>query len=121
MLCGIGGTVSLGLAMLGVVVPGLPVTPFALLSAFLYAKSSKRMYDWLLNNRVLGPRIRNYQRRKGLTRKGKAGIIVLMLLMVLFSSFVVIRENLIVRVIILFLGVIGSLVVWFFVPTARGE
>ena len=44
-----------------------------------------------------------------------------MLLMVLFSSFVVIRENLIVRVIILFLGVIGSLVVWFFVPTARGE
>jgi uncharacterized membrane protein YbaN (DUF454 family) len=121
VLCGIGGTVSLGLAMLGVVVPGLPVTPFALLSAFLYAKSSKRMYDWLLNNRVLGPRIRNYQRRQGLTRKGKAGIIVLMLLMVLFSSFVVIRENLIVRVIILFLGVIGSLVVWFFVPTARGE
>lgn len=117
----IGGTLSLGLAMLGIVVPGLPVTPFALLSAFLYAKSSKRMYDWLLNNRVLGPRIKNYQRRKGLTRKGKAGIIVLMLLMVLFSSFVVIRDNLTVRAIILFLGVIGSLVVWFFVPTARGE
>ena len=52
LLYAIGGTVSLGLAMLGIVVPGLPVTPFALLSAFLYAKSSKRMYDWLLNNRV---------------------------------------------------------------------
>jgi len=62
LLYAIGGTVALVLAMLGIVVPGLPVTPFALLSAFLYAKSSKRMYDWLLNNRVLGPRIKNYQR-----------------------------------------------------------
>jgi uncharacterized membrane protein YbaN (DUF454 family) len=121
LLYAIGGTVSLGLAMLGIVVPGLPVTPFALLSAFLYAKSSKRMYDWLLNNRVLGPRIKNYQRRKGLTRKGKAGVIAVMSLMVLFSSFVVIRDNLTVRVIILSLGVIGSLVVWFVVPTAREE
>ncbi len=115
----IGGTLSLGLAMLGIVVPGLPTTPFALLSAFLYAKSSRRMHDWLLNNRVLGPRIKNYQRRKGLTRKGKGGIIAIMLLMVLFSSFVVIRDNLTLRVIILSLGIIGSLVVWFLVPTAR--
>ncbi|HHU96188.1 MAG: YbaN family protein [Bacteroidota bacterium] len=121
LLYAIGGTVALVLAMLGIVVPGLPVTPFALLSAFLYAKSSKRMYDWLLNNRVLGPRIKNYQRRKGLTRKGKAGVIVVMSLMVLFSSFVVIRDNLTVRGIILLLGVIGSLVVWFVVPTAREE
>ncbi len=117
----VGGTLSLGLAMLGIVVPGLPVTPFALLSAFLYAKSSRRMYTWLLNNRVLGPRIRSYQRRKGLTLKGKAGVIDVMFLMVLFSSFVVIQNNLIVRVIILSLGVIGSLVVWFFVPTARED
>ena len=56
-----------------------------------------------------------------MTRKGKAGVIAVMSLMVLFSSFVVIRDNLTVRVIILSLGVIGSLVVWFVVPTAREE
>lgn len=116
----IGGTVSMGLAVLGIVVPGLPTTPFALLSAFLYAKSSQKLYNRLLNNRILGPRIRNYQRRQGITRKGKIGVILFMTAMVLFSSFVVI-QNLSLRVTILSLGLVGLVVVWFFVPTARDE
>ncbi|MFA5649626.1 MAG: YbaN family protein [Proteiniphilum sp.] len=116
----IGGTVSMGLAILGIVVPGLPTTPFALLSAFLYAKSSQKLYNRLLNNRILGPRIRNYQRRQGITRKGKIGVILFMTAMVLFSSFVVI-QNLSLRVTILSLGLVGLVVVWFFVPTARDE
>ena len=41
----IGGTLSMALAILGIVVPGLPTTPFALLSAFLYAKSSHKLYN----------------------------------------------------------------------------
>ena len=43
----IGGTLSLALAILGIVLPGLPTTPFALLSAYLYAKSSRKLYNWL--------------------------------------------------------------------------
>jgi len=116
----IGGTLSLVLAILGIVVPGLPVTPLALLSAFLYAKSSKRLYHWLLNNKLLGPRIKNYQKRKGVTRKGKIGIIAFMTIMVLFSSFIVI-QNLPIRMAILSLGLIGLVVVWFFVPTAQPD
>lgn len=115
-----GGIVSMGLAILGIVVPGLPTTPFALLSAFLFAKSSPKLYNRLLNNRILGPRIRNYQRRQGITRKGKIGVILFMTAMVLFSSFVVV-QNLSIRVTILSLGLVGLVVVWFFVPTARDE
>ena len=89
----IGGTLSLALAILGIIVPGLPTTPFALLSAFLYAKSSSRLYNWLMNNKVLGPRIRSYQKRNGVTKKGKIGIIIFMTSMVLFSSFVVIKVH----------------------------
>jgi uncharacterized membrane protein YbaN (DUF454 family) len=74
----------------------------------------------LLNNRILGPRIRSYQQRKGVTRKGKIGIIVFMTLMVSFSSFVVI-QILWIRVVILSLGVIGLFVVWLFVPTAQDD
>jgi hypothetical protein len=114
----IGGTLSLALAILGIVVPGLPVTPLALLSAYLYAKSSKKLYNWLLRNKLLGPKIINYQRSKGITRKGKIGIIAFMLGMVLFSSFVVIQHHAI-RMLILTLGAIGLIVVWFFVPTAQ--
>lgn len=116
----IGGTLSLTLAILGIVVPGLPVTPLALLSAFLYAKSSEKLYNWLLSNKILGPKIKNYQRRKGVTRKGKIGIIVFMTIMVLFSSFIVI-QNIPIRMAILSLGLIGLTVVWFFVPTAQPD
>lgn len=114
----IGGTISLGLAILGIIVPGLPTTPFALLSAFLYAKSSERLYNWLLNNKILGPRIKNYHKRKGVTKKGKVGVIIFMTIMVLFSSFIVI-SNVTVRIVILSLGLIGAITVWYFVPTAN--
>lgn len=116
----VGGTASLIFAVLGVVLPGLPVTPFALLSAFLYAKSSPKLYDWLLSNKVLGPKIKNYHRRKGVTRKGKGKIIALMSAMVLFSSFVVVDAGPL-RWLILSLGLIGGIVVWFFVPTAQND
>lgn len=114
-----GGSIALGLAFLGFFVPGLPVTPLALLAAWLYAKGSEKLYNWLLNNKFLGKRIKNYHRKKGVSRKGKIGVIALMTLMVLFSSFVVIRDNLTIRYIILSLGAIGVIVVWFFVPNAR--
>ena len=113
----LGGTGSLVLGIIGIILPGLPTTPFALLSAYLYAKSSKRLYNWLLNNKILGPRIKSYHRKKGVTRKGKIGIIIFMTLMVLFSSFIVIHD-LTIRIIILSLGLIGLVTVWFFVPTA---
>jgi len=116
----LGGTVSLALALLGIIVPGLPVTPLALLAAILYARSSEKLYNRLLNNRILGPRIKSYQRRKGVTRRGKVGIIAFMTMMVLFSSFVVIKI-IPLRIVILSLGLIGMVVVWFFVPTAKDD
>ena len=117
----VGGTLALVLAILAIFVPGLPVTPLALLSAALYAKSSEKLYNWLLNNKILGPRIKAYQRRKGITRKGKVGVIAFMTVMVLFSSFIVIRDNMTIRVVILAMGLIGSITVWFFVPTAKAD
>ncbi len=116
----LGGTVSLALALLGIIVPGLPVTPLALLAAILYARSSEKLYNRLLNNRILGLRIKSYQRRKGVTRRGKVGIIAFMTMMVLFSSFVVIKI-IPLRIVILSLGLIGMVVVWFFVPTAKDD
>ena len=116
----IGGTLSFALAILGIILPGLPTTPFALLSAYLYAKSSKKLYNWLLNNRILGPRIKYYNKRQGVTRKGKIGIIVFMWTMVCISSFIIIKI-IPLRILILSLGLIGAIVVWFIVPTAKDD
>jgi len=116
LLYALGGMLSLVLAILGIILPGLPTTPFALLSAWLFAKSSERMYNWLLNSKLLGPRIKDYQRKQGVTRKGKVGVIIFMSCMVLISSFIV---GFPFGYVIVGLGLIGGIVVWFWVPTAK--
>src|SRR5262245_56952008 len=49
------GTVMVGLGLAGVFVPGLPTTPFVLIAAVCYARSSERMLRWLISHRRLGP------------------------------------------------------------------
>lgn len=65
------GTVAVALGMIGVFLPVLPTTPFLLLAAFCYARSSERFYRWLLTNRWCGEYVRNYQEGRGLPLKQK--------------------------------------------------
>ena len=51
------GTVSLILGIIGIFLPLLPTTPFLLLTAALYMRSSPRLYDWLLRQKYLGAKI----------------------------------------------------------------
>ncbi|WJY90746.1 YbaN family protein [Corynebacterium confusum] len=55
------GWVSVALAAIGVVLPLLPTTPFLLLSAFCFARSSERFHAYLYNHRVFGAYLRNYE------------------------------------------------------------
>jgi len=66
------GFVFIGLGAAGVVLPLLPTTPFLLLAAGCFAKSSERWHEWLLNNPTFGPIIRNWQDRRCVSFKTKA-------------------------------------------------
>ncbi len=68
----IGGTFFVGLGILGIFLPLLPTTPFLLLAAACYVRSSERFYNWLLNNRWFGNYIKNYLEGKGVPLKVKA-------------------------------------------------
>ena len=61
----IAGTFFVGLGIIGIFLPLLPATPFLLLAAACYARSSKRFYNLLLTNRWFGNYIRNYREGKG--------------------------------------------------------
>ena len=66
-----GGTISILLGVIGIFLPLLPTTPFLLLAAYLYSKSSVRYYNWLMNQKRLGPLVRNYHEGKGLPKRAK--------------------------------------------------
>jgi len=65
------GTLSVALAIVGMFIPILPTTPFLLLAAACYARSSDRFLNWLLNNRWFGAYIRNYREGRGMPRLTK--------------------------------------------------
>ncbi|MGG2398888.1 YbaN family protein [Pseudomonas sp. SH1-B] len=62
---------SIGLAMLGVVLPGLPTTEFVLLAAWAASRSSPRLSAWLENHRVFGPLLRDWKNGGRIARRTK--------------------------------------------------
>lgn len=80
------GTIFVGLGILGIFLPILPTTPFLLLAAACYARSSKRFYHWLLNNKWFGSYIKNYKEKKRIPLKAKIFSISLLWITILASA-----------------------------------
>jgi uncharacterized membrane protein YbaN (DUF454 family) len=72
------GTVFLIIGILGVFIPVLPTTPFLLLAAYLYARSSKELYHWITTNRWFGEYVKNYRDGKGIPITQKVLTIILL-------------------------------------------
>jgi uncharacterized membrane protein YbaN (DUF454 family) len=102
----VAGSIFVGLGILGIFLPILPTTPFLLLAAACYARSSKRFYCWLLNNRWFGTYINNYRQKRGMPLKVKLLTVSLMWLTLMLSLvFAVQSLTLKLILIILVLGV----------------
>ena len=67
----VAGTLSVVLGVVGMFLPLLPTTPFLLLGAVCYGRSSERFYQRLLNNRLCGSYITNYRENGGITLRQK--------------------------------------------------
>jgi len=83
------GWLSVALGVIGIFLPVLPTTPFLLLAAACFMRSSKRFYLWLVNHRRLGPWIVDYLEGQGIPLKGKVYAIGLMWLSIGISSYMV--------------------------------
>jgi len=96
------GFVLVGLA--GVFLPVLPTTPFLLVAAACYARASRRFYNALLNNRLLGPAILEWQQHRAIAWRTKLTAIVLMSL-TLAASIVFFVEDPRLRLVLVVFGV----------------
>lgn len=111
------GCIAVILGTIGVVVPGLPTTPFVLLASWCFYKSSPRLQAWLLQS-FLGKYIRDYKEKGGITIRKRLYIIALMATMVSVSIIFFI-PNRTVDIIVGVAGLIGCIVVGFVVPQAK--
>jgi uncharacterized membrane protein YbaN (DUF454 family) len=102
------GTFFLAVGVIGIFLPVLPTTPFLLLSAACYFKGSRRMHDWLLNNKWFGSYLRNYREGKGVSVKAKVISILALWTTICYSAFYVI-DLLIVRIVLLAVAIAVTL------------
>jgi len=86
------GLLSMGLGILGIFLPVLPTTPLLLLAAAPFLRSSRPLYDWLLNHPRLGPYIRNFMEHKAIPLRIKV-ISVSMLWITLLYCAVAVAEH----------------------------
>ncbi|NLE44032.1 MAG: DUF454 domain-containing protein [Chloroflexi bacterium] len=80
------GVLSLALGIVGVFLPLVPTTPFLLLAAACFARSSEQLYRWLMHHKVLGPYIRCYREHKAITLRAKLGTLFLLWGTILYSA-----------------------------------
>jgi len=72
------GMLSLGMAYIGFVVPGIPFSIFLVFSAYCFARSSKKWHDWLYNHKYFGPFLTNWMQKKVFPTWAKISMIIVM-------------------------------------------
>ena len=112
------GSFFVALAAIGVALPGIPTTPFLILAAACYIRSSQKLYDWLISNKTFGPYLKDYREGKGIPKKAKA-LAISMIVLFVGSSVIFGIESLNLKIVVGLLGLTGLLYVIFRVPVAK--
>ena len=98
------GFISMGIGIVGIVVPILPTTPFLLLASFFFAKGSKRFHDWFISTKIYKKYLESFLQSKAMTLKNKFTILFPVSCMLIITFIFV--NNLYARLVlvILFIG-----------------
>lgn len=86
------GFLLVAIGVIGIFLPLLPTTIFLILASACFVKSSPRANEWLKNNKYLGPYLKNYQEKTGLTVKSKFLTLILLWVSILASAVFLTNE-----------------------------
>lgn len=104
------GILSLALGSLGILLPVLPTTPFLLLAAFCFTKSSKRLHNWLIHTELYKKHLDSFVQNRSMTLKTKIGILIPASIMLIIAMLLI--DNTMMRFVIL--GLIAFKYFYFF-------
>lgn len=82
-----GGLIFVGLGVIGAILPGMPSTVFFILALWAFKRSSPRLENWLLNHRVIGRTLRDWDRNKSIAPRTKVVAISMLWACIGISSF----------------------------------
>jgi len=105
------GTISLVLAYVGVIMPGIPGIPFILLTAWFYVRSSDKMYNWILNHRVFGKLLNKFSEKEKVPLGFKI-FVVSQLWVSVTVTLIWFVHNIYIQIPIVIIGIIASIVVF---------
>lgn len=98
------GLLSLIFAIIGIFLPILPTTPFLLLSSFLFLKSSKKLHNWLIEHKIFGQYIKDFQQEKAIPVKIKI-LSVSMLWLSIISSVIFFTDKIWLKILLITIAV----------------
>jgi len=81
------GVLALALGAVGAFLPVLPTTPFMLLSAWCFIRSSDKFYDWLISNETFGKSINDYHSGRGIAKNTKIRAVLMMWTTITISAY----------------------------------
>lgn len=87
------GFLSLGMAYIGLITPGIPYSPFIVFSAYCFSKGSERMHRWIYNHPIFGPFLTNWNQKRVFPQKMKYFMLIMMTssLVIMWLTLVPIR------------------------------
>ena len=95
------GFIFTGLGVIGIVLPVLPTTPFLLLAAACFARSSEKWHHWLMSNKLFGDYLRNYQEGRGIPLKVKIMAISFLWATIIISIYFFIEHSILEIILII--------------------
>ena len=81
------GSFFVCLGFIGIIIPGIPTTVFLLLSAWFFSKSSPFLENWLINHKLFGRLIRDWNEHKSISRKSKIVAVIIIIPTFSFSIY----------------------------------
>ena len=113
------GLLLLSIGFIGIFIPGLPTTPFLLLSTALFFRSSDKLYNRVVSSRLFGKYISDFRKNRGVSLKTKLFSITLMWMMISISIYL--YGSTVFRLAVIALGMVGTAVMGFFIKTVRPD
>ncbi len=104
------GLIFVALGLIGIFVPGLPTTIFMILAAYCFIRSSERLYNWVIENKIFGHRVKHFMETKTIPLRGKIHSISAMWIMVILS-LIFLEVSVVVKIIIALAALIGTIVI----------